>query len=57
MHVSFNPLFNISINNSNIAEPKKETRKQIILGLQEYIIVRKLNLISQITIFPQNLFI
>ncbi len=34
-YVSFNPYFNISINNSNIAEPKKETRKQIILGLQE----------------------
>ena len=34
-YVSFNPYFNISINNSNIAEPKKETRTQIILGLQE----------------------
>jgi len=34
-NVSFHPYFNISINNSNIAEPKTKTRKQIILGLQE----------------------
>ena len=34
-YVSFNPYFNISINNSHIAEPKAETRKQIILGLEE----------------------
>jgi hypothetical protein len=34
-YVSFNPYFNISINNNNISEPKKETRKQIILGLEE----------------------
>jgi hypothetical protein len=34
-YVSFNPYFNISVNNSNISEPKTETRKQIILGLQE----------------------
>jgi hypothetical protein len=35
VNVSFSPYFNISINNSNIAEPKTKTRKQIILGLQE----------------------
>ena len=34
-HVSFEPYFNISINNSNIAEPKSKTRKIIILGLEE----------------------
>ncbi|MBF4465163.1 hypothetical protein [Flavobacterium sp. LC2016-12] len=34
-HISFEPYFNISINNSNIAEPKTKTRKQIVLGLQE----------------------
>ncbi|GAA4059206.1 hypothetical protein [Flavobacterium chungnamense] len=34
-YVSLNPYFNISVNDSNIPEPKKETRKQIILGLQE----------------------
>ena len=33
--VSFDPYFNISIKNSNIAEPKTKTRKRIILGLQE----------------------
>ena len=31
--VSFQPYFNISINNSNIAEPKSKTRNDIILGL------------------------
>jgi hypothetical protein len=34
-HISFEPYFNISINNSNIAEPKTKTRKNIVLGLQE----------------------
>lgn len=34
-NVSFHPYFNISINNSNIAEPKTKSRKHIILGLQE----------------------
>lgn len=33
--VSFDPYFNISIENSRIAEPNSKTRKQIILGLQE----------------------
>ncbi len=33
--VSFQPYFNISINNSNIAEPKSKTRNDIILGLEE----------------------
>jgi hypothetical protein len=34
-HISFEPYFNISINNSSIPEPKTKTRKQIVLGLQE----------------------
>ena len=34
-YASFNPYCNISVNNSNFSEPKTETRKQIILGLQE----------------------
>ncbi|NRT13645.1 hypothetical protein [Flavobacterium sp. 14A] len=34
-HISFEPYFNISNNNSNIAEPKSKTRKKIILGLEE----------------------
>ncbi len=35
VNVSFHPYFNISITNSNIAEPQTKTRKHIILGLQE----------------------
>ncbi|ESU19491.1 hypothetical protein FEDK69T_31630 [Flavobacterium enshiense DK69] len=35
VHVSFEPYFNISINNNNIAEPKSKTRNKIILGLEE----------------------
>lgn len=33
-HVSFEPYFNISINNSN-SEPKSKTRNKIVLGLEQ----------------------